>query len=165
MSTQSQRKSFAFRKRRTWAVWQQTGPTSCKFLDTCLLISAQLVTISYLIIPLLVYKISFIPAACLVASWSLDHQAFSFFFLYILSLGKSLNLPAPLFTDIISCTFQNWWGNLMVLEWSAEGETRKSNVDGRKTDIHILSHMWNEDLTCTARRHQSRSGVSHGGGS
>lgn len=166
MSTQSQGKTFPSQKRRTWAAWQQTGPTSLKFLDTCFLMSVPLVKVFSLSIPLLAHKISLTPVACLVASWSLDHQAFSFFFLHILSLGKSLNLPTPLFTNIISCTFQNWWGDLRVLEWSAEGETRKSNVkSGRKTNYHILSHIWNEDLTRTARCHQSRNGVSHGGGS
>lgn len=35
----------------------------------------------------------------------------------------------------------------MRLEWSAEGETRRGNVEsGRKTDYQILSHVWNEDF-------------------
>lgn len=51
----------------------------------------------------------------------------------------------------------------MRLEWSAEGETRRGNVEsGRKTDYQILSHVWNEDFHTHSK---CRSGVSHRGGS
>lgn len=88
----------------------------------------------------------------------------SFFLFYILSLDTFLNLPAPLFTDIIPCAFQTWWGDLMGLEWSAEGETRRSNVGERQTIIFSPT-CGMKTSTRTARCHQSRSGVSHWGGS
>lgn len=85
MSTQSQRKSFPFQKWGTQTAWQQTGPTSLKFLDTCFPMSVSLGIVSYLGIPLLIHKTSFIPVTCLVATAFRTIRPFLFPFLHFIS--------------------------------------------------------------------------------